>query len=178
MICANLKLKSAISKNRACALKKTTSTRQRFTSALLCVAILWFGTALAAHTAGAQNAPAGETFKARLSPVPIDATMMSTVAGSGALTATLAGKQLTITGTFEGLRSPATTAQIHRGIKGIRGPVLLDLDLTISKAVKGTLSGSVELTPDQIVDIRNGRLYLQIQSERAPDGNLWGWLLR
>jgi hypothetical protein len=52
------------------------------------------------------------------------------------------------------------------------------LDLMISKAVKGTLSGSVELTPDQITDLRAGRLYVQIQSERAPDGNLWGWLLR
>ena len=128
--------------------------------------------------AAAQNAPAGETFKARLSPVPIDATMMSTVAGFGSITATLSGKQLMITGTFEGLRSPATTAQIHRGMKGIRGPVILDLDLTISKAVKGTLSGSVELSPDQIVDLRAGRLYVQLQSERAPDGNLWGWLLR
>jgi hypothetical protein len=110
--------------------------------------------------------------------VPIDATMMSTIAGSGSLTATLAGKQLTIMGTFEGLRSPATTVQIHRGMKGIRGPVILDLDLTISKAVKGTLSGSVELTPDQMADLRAGRLYVQIQSERAPDGNLWGWLLQ
>ena len=34
------------------------------------------------------------------------------------------------------------------------------------------------LTPDQIADLRAGRLYVQIQSERAPDGNLWGWLLR
>jgi len=172
MICANLNVKSAIFRKRFYALRKTTAKRKRFTMVLLCV-IVWIG-----HAAGAQNAPAGETFKARLSPVPIDATMMSTIAGSGSLTATLAGKQLTITGTFEGLRSPATTAQIHRGPKGIRGPVILDLDLTISKAVKGTFSGSIELTPDQIADLRNGRLYVQIQSERAPDGNLWGWLLR
>ena len=87
-------------------------------------------------------------------------------------------RELTITGTFEGLRSPATTAQLRRGPKGIRGPAILDLDLTISKATKGTLSGSVELTPDQIADLRNGMLYVQLQSERAPDGNLWGWLLR
>jgi len=159
-------------------LKKTTSTRRRFTVVLPCVAILLFGTARVGNMAAAQNAPAGETFKARLSPVPIDATMMSTVAGFGSITATLSGKQLMITGTFEGLRSPVTTAQIHRGMKGIRGPVILDLDLTISKAVKGTLSGSVELSPDQIVDLRAGRLYVQLQSERAPDGNLWGWLLR
>jgi hypothetical protein len=172
MICANLKVKSAIFRNRVCALRKLTANRRGFTAILLCAAILCSG-----HPAGAQNAPAGETFKARLSPVPIDVTMMSTIAGSGSLTATLSGKQLAITGTFEGLRSPATTAQFHRGPKGIRGPAILDLDLTVSKAVKGTLSGSVELTPEQIVDLRSGRLYVQIQSERAPDGNLWGWLL-
>jgi hypothetical protein len=171
MICANSKQAAAFSKNRACVLKKTTAKRRGFTTILICAAILWIG-----HTAGAQNAPAGETFKTRLSPVPINSTMMSTVAGSGSLTAVLTGKQLTITGTFEGLRSPATTAQIRRGPKGIPGPAILDL--IVSKAAKGNVSGTLDLTPEQIADLRNGRLYVQIQSERAPDGNLWGWLLR
>jgi len=159
-------------------LEKTMATRRRFTVAVFCAAILCSVSVWPGHSAAAQNASAGETFKARLSPVPIDATMMSTIAGTGSLTATLSGKQLTINGTFEGLRSPATTAQLHRGIKGVRGPVILDLNLTISKGLQGTLRGTVELTPDQITDLRAGRLYLQIQSERAPDGNLWGWLLR
>jgi hypothetical protein len=124
------------------------------------------------------NAQTAEMFKARLSPVPINISMMSTVAGSGSLTATLQGKQLTIQGSFEGLRSPATTAQIRRGPKGIRGPVIPNFELAVTKAEKGTVSGTLELTPDQIADLRNGRWYLQIQSERAPDGNLWGWLLK
>jgi hypothetical protein len=115
-------------------------------------------------------------FRARLSPVPIDISMQSIIAGSGSLTAKLSGKQLTVTGTFEGLRSPATTAQIHRGPKGIPGPAILDIDVT--KSVKGTVSGSIELTPDQIKDLRSERLYVQVQSERAPNGNLWGWLLQ
>jgi hypothetical protein len=124
----------------------------------------------------AQNA---ETFKAHLSPVPINISMMSTIAGDGSITATLQGKQLTIQGTFEGLRSPATTVQIHRGPKGIPGPAIANLaDLTVTKTQKGTVSGTVELTPDQIADLRSGRWYVQIQSERAPDGNLWGWLLK
>jgi hypothetical protein len=127
----------------------------------------------------AQNGQSAESFKARLSPVPINISMMSTIAGSGSLTATLQGKQLTIQGTFEGLRSPATTVQIRRGPKGIPGPAIIDLrDLTLTKGQKGTVSGTIELTPDQIADLRNGRLYVQIQSERAPDGNLWGWLLQ
>lgn len=104
--------------------------------------------------------------------------MMSTIAGDGSLTATLKGNQLTIMGSFEGLRSPATSAQIHRGPKGIPGPAVAGFDLTVTKAVKGSVSGTIELTPDQIADLRKGEWYVQIQSERAPDGNLWGWLLR
>ncbi len=142
-------------------------------AALLTLALLSLALAIAA-----QDAQAPETFRARLSPVPINISMMSTIAGSGSLTATLAGKQLTVQGTFEGLRSPATTVQIRRGPKGIRGPVIPNLDLTVTKAEKGTVSGTLELTLQQITDLRNGRLYVQIQSERAPDGNLWGWLLK
>jgi hypothetical protein len=104
--------------------------------------------------------------------------MMTIIAGQGSLTATLNGKELTIQGTFEGLRSPATTAQIRRAPKGIPGTVVPNLDLTVTKAVKGTVSAKLELTPDQITDLREGRLYVQIQSEKAPDGNLWGWLLK
>jgi hypothetical protein len=127
--------------------------------------------------AGAQDSAKKETFKTRLSPVPIDLSMMATVAGTGTLTATLSGKQLTIQGTFLGLRSAATTAQIHRGPKGIPGPAVAGLDLSVTMAEKGEISGTLELTPDQIADLKSGRLYVQIQSERAPDGNLWGWLL-
>ena len=132
---------------------------------------------LASGAAGAQDGPKKETFKARLSPVPIDVSMMSTIAGSGSLTATLSGKQLTIQGTFAGLRSPATTAGIHRGAKGIPGPAIAGLDLRVTKAEKGEISGTLELTADQIADLKSGLLYVQIESERAPDGNLWGWVL-
>jgi hypothetical protein len=132
---------------------------------------------LLVSTIASLNAQNVETFRARLSPVPINISMMTTVAGNGTLTATLTGRQLTIQGTFEGLRSPATTAQIHRGPKAIPGPVIPNLELAVTKAAKGTISGTLELTPDQIADLRNGQWYVQIQSERAPDGNLWGWLL-
>jgi hypothetical protein len=143
------------------------------TAALLAAALLSL-----VSTSAAQNGQNAESFKARLSPVPINISMMATVAGSGSLTATLTGKHLAIQGTFEGLRSPATTVQIHRAPKGIPGPAIGDLTLTVTKAEKGNISGTLELTADQIADLRNGLLYVQIQSERAPDGNLWGWLLK
>lgn len=117
-----------------------------------------------------------QTFTARLTPVPIDAAMRSTISGMGSAKATLNGSTLTIEGTFEGLRTPATIAQIHRGpVTGVRGAAVLDL--TISKATSGSIEGSFSLTPEQIESLRKGRLYIQIHSEKAPDGNLWGWLL-
>jgi hypothetical protein len=101
--------------------------------------------------------------------------MQEAVAGLGSVSASLAGSTLTITGTFEGLRSPATVARVHRGPKGIRGPAVFDL--VVSKETSGTISGKLQLAPAQIADLKNGRLYLQLHSEKAPDGNLWGWLL-
>ena len=48
----------------------------------------------------------------------------NTVAGAGSASAVLAGTKLTITGTFEGLRSPATAARLHNGLaRGVRGAV-------------------------------------------------------
>ncbi|HZP34609.1 MAG TPA: CHRD domain-containing protein [Candidatus Acidoferrales bacterium] len=122
-------------------------------------------------------AQSGQTYKVRLSTVPVDATMLATVTGSGSAKAVLKGNTLMISGTFQGLRSPATRAAIHAGPqKGIRGPAIHDV--TVSKEKAGTLSGSVELSASEVEALKNGCLYLQIDSERAPDGNLWGWLLR
>jgi hypothetical protein len=131
-------------------------------------AILWLGAAAVAQT--------GEVYKTRLSVVPITVAMQETVAGQGSVTATLAGRRLTVMGTFEGLKSPATVARIHLASPGIRGPAILDL--TVTKAASGTISGSLDLTPAQVEELRNSRFYVQLYSERAPDGNLWGWLLR
>jgi hypothetical protein len=54
---------------------------------------------------------------------------------------------------------------------------MLELALTKTDAASGTLSGSFTLTPIQVADLEKGRLYVQLHSEKAPDGNLWGWLL-
>ncbi len=39
-------------------------------------------------------------------------------------------------------------------------------------------TGSLDLTPEQVQALHVGQLYIQISSEKAPEGNLWGWLLR
>jgi hypothetical protein len=124
-------------------------------------------------TAAAQNP---QTFKTRLAPVALDAAMKSTIAGTGSATATLSGAKFTVNGTFEGLKSNATMAHIHQGsAPGVRGAKLLDL--TVTKSMNGTLSGSFDLTPDQTESLKKGKWYVQIHSAKAPDGNLWGWLL-
>jgi len=134
---------------------------------------LMLGGALMALPAGAaQN---GEMYKARLSPVPIDIAMQANVAGMGNLTAMLVGNKLTINGTFDGLKSNATEAHINRGPKGIPGPSIHDL--TIQKSTSGSITGSIDLTPTEVDDLKNERLYVQLSSERAPDGNLRGWIL-
>jgi hypothetical protein len=127
--------------------------------------------------ASIASAQAPERYKARLTTVPMDGGMRSTVSGSGAATVSLAGSMLSITGTFDGLKSPATGATLHSGrAKGVRGASVADL--VVSKSVRGSLSGTVSLTPDQVKELRDGRLYIEVASEKAPEGNLWGWILK
>lgn len=125
--------------------------------------------------ASSSHAQAGKTFRTRLSPVPIDLTMAATIAGSGSLTAVLNGTKLTVNGTFEGLKSPATVVRLHKGQRGVRGPAILDL--RTSRGTSGAITGTVDLTPQLVQDLLNSRLYVQLHSEKAPEGNLWGWLL-
>ena len=143
--------------------------------AVIGASILGLGLLTAAHAlAGAQG---GEKYRARLSPVPVEASTLASIAGSGSVTAVLSdGTRLTLTGTFEGLRTPATVAHLHNGRKGVRGPAVFDL--TVSKAVSGTISGTITMSRAQAQDLKDGKFYVQIHSEKAPDGNLWGWLLQ
>ena len=114
-------------------------------------------------------------YRARLSPVPLDVAMQATVAGSGTVTGTLAGSTLTLNGTYKDLKTAATVVRLHRGPRiAMRGPAIADLKA--SGGTTGTIAGTIELTKEQLDDLSNGRLYVQLHSEKAPDGNLWGWL--
>jgi hypothetical protein len=142
-------------------------TQPRRTPIVVAAAVLLSASVLAQAT----------SYRARLAPVPIaNLNAAATVKGIGAATATLKGSTLTISGTFEGLATNATTAKLHVGLKtGVRGPVAFDLQAT--PATKGTVSGSVQLNKEQLSDLAQGKLYIQLHSEKAPEGNLWGWLL-
>jgi hypothetical protein len=118
-----------------------------------------------------------QTFKARLSPLAVDAQLVNVITGHGAVSAVLAGSKLTVTGTFDGMRSDATVAHLHQGkATGLPGPVIHEL--TVSKGMGGTISGSADLTPAEVEALRKGLIYVMVHSTGAPDGNLWGWLLK
>jgi CHRD domain-containing protein len=122
-----------------------------------------------------MRAQGSKTYKARLSPVPV-AAYTPTVVGSGSATATLTGSTMVIAGTFAGLNTPATTARIYKSPKpGLRGTPLFDL--SVSGGTSGTLTGQFNLTPAQVQELAQGRYYVQLHSEKAAEGNLWGWLL-
>jgi hypothetical protein len=127
----------------------------------------------------AVGAQATRTYKARLAPVPV-AAFTPTVVGSGSATATLSGTKLTITGSFEGLSSPVTTVRLCKSDKpGMRGTPFADLSASPAAGggTSGTISGQLDLSTAQVEELAQGRYYVQLQSEKAAEGNLWGWLL-
>src|SRR4029078_907713 len=118
-----------------------------------------------------------ETFKARLSPVAVDTQLVSVITGHGSVSAVLTGTKFTITGAFDGMHSTATVAHLHQSkAMGLPGPVVHEL--SVSKGMGGTISGAADLTPAEVEALRKGLLYVMVHSTGAPDGNLWGWLLK
>ena len=133
---------------------------------------------LAGSAAVSLVAQGGDKYTARLAWVPTGGA--DRVTGKGTATATLSGKSLAISGSFEGLGGPATIARVHQGVaKGARGKPVADV--TVPKSTSGTFSVTIPLTDEQTEALKQGKLYLQLNGDKglAPDGaNLWGWFLR
>jgi len=140
------------------------------------------------------QAQGGDKFKARLAPAPplglrgergsAFPTPASMVAGIGNASATLSGKKLSVTGSFEKMASPPTVAKVGLGpAPGARLDLILDLQLTKSTTstppgTSGTIAGTFDLTPAQVDGLKKGKMYIQLNSESAPNGHLLGWLLK
>ena len=122
-------------------------------------------------------APAfAETFETRLAPAPVTDGTRNDIMGEGGATADLDGNRLTVKGDFQGLTSNATTAHLYDGIRiGAMGPKAFDI--TVTPHTVGSVSGSVTLSAAQVRAVRAGHFYIQINSQKAPTGNLIGWLL-
>jgi hypothetical protein len=141
-----------------------------------------------AVTAVAQS---GDKYKARLSAVPslnsrgagITVTGDSVKGAEGSSIATLSGKKLTVSGSFEKFASPATEANLFMGpAMGARNyPGTALFKLTLMKAAdgkSGTFSGMFDLSTEQVDALKKGKLYLQVHSEGSPTGHVVGWLAR
>ncbi|MEO8300228.1 MAG: CHRD domain-containing protein [Rhizomicrobium sp.] len=115
-------------------------------------------------------------YEAGLDPTPFDATNRADVIESiGTLTATLDGSMLTVRGTFSNFTSPATGGSFRIGLaKGVPGDAIGSL--TVDHARLGSFSGTIKLTSAQMAALKNEALYVRIDSEKAPDGNVQGWL--
>jgi hypothetical protein len=132
--------------------------------------------AATAACAVAAAAVAADTFRVRLTPVPIEASTAAATTGQGNATAQLEGTKLTLKGAFAGLKGAATVAQLHEGaVTGVRGPAIADF--TVPSAQSGSFTADITLTVAQADAVRRGHMYVQIASASAPEGNLWGWLL-
>ena len=121
-------------------------------------------------------ASAADVYASRLTAVAYDGAMRANVQGDGHVSATLNGSSLTVTGDFAGLPSAASSVKLYSGPGiGVPGDALLDLQL--SGQNQGSISGTVKLNSRQLAALKQGHVYVQLNSQKAPDGNLWGWLL-
>lgn len=115
-------------------------------------------------------------YEAQMDPAPFDASTRADILGSiGQVSATLTGNTLTVNGTFKDMTSPAIAASVRIGLmKGVVGEAIGPLAVT--RTPQGSVSGSVQLNPAQIEALNREAIYVRIDSEKAPDGNLQGWL--
>jgi hypothetical protein len=122
----------------------------------------------------AGPAAAAEGYQTDLGPTPLDGSNRANVLGRGSVTATLEGTKFTLQGKFAGLATPATQAHLCMGaVMGGTGPALYEVTITPGRS--GQVSGSVTLTQEQVAALKKGQIYLLLDSQNAPKGNLWGW---
>jgi hypothetical protein len=117
---------------------------------------------------------AAQGYQTNIGPTPLNGSNRVNVLGRGAVLATLDGTKFTLHGSFAGLATPATDAHLCIGnVMGGTGPAIYDVFVT--PALGGDLSGTMAFTPDQVAALKAGRIYLLLDSQKAPKGNLWGW---
>lgn len=122
----------------------------------------------------AGGAFAAEGYQTNLGPTPLDGSNRANVLGRGAVLATLDGRNFVLHGSFAGLATPATDAHLCLGnVMGGTGSVIYDV--TVTPAVNGEVSATVTFTPEQVAALQAGKIYLLLDSQKAPKGNLWGW---
>lgn len=115
-------------------------------------------------------------FSERLLAAPFDTAMRPHVQGDGRVEASLNGRIATLTGNFEGLSAPATKVRVFNG-PGPAIPGAPVFDLAFTPGQSGTFNGTLRLTARQAADLQAQKFYVRIDTDRAPEGALIGWLM-
>jgi hypothetical protein len=125
------------------------------------------------------SAPAyAADFVAELDPAAHDNSTRLQVQGEGAVTGTLTGNRLVLSGRFSGLNAAAAKARLGQAMVLGTPATSFFADLTISSGTSGSISGTVTLTPAQVASLNDKALFIQIDSANpSPNGTLWGWFL-
>jgi hypothetical protein len=79
----------------------------------------------------------------------------------------------TISGSVTTKDVAGTMAHIHRGAKGANGPVIVPLD---KNGDTYSVPAGRKLTPQQIEDLKAGRLYVNVHTTRNKGGEVRGQL--
>ena len=121
------------------------------------------------------QATSSQTYRARLSPMPVTSLTVDKITGEGEVILTLNGNRLSINGHFSGMSSAAIMAHIHNGPPAQPGPVMFQLQFNNADD-GGSISGELQLTPAQLTALNENALYVQIHSANNPAGELRGWI--
>jgi len=90
--------------------------------------------------------------------------------GTGTATLTLDGDKLTYDITYKDLSGPATAAHIHGPAEpGANAGVMVPFS-NPSSPIKGT----VDLTPEQVKDLKAGKEYINVHTKENPGGEIRG----
>lgn len=82
---------------------------------------------------------------------------------------------LRYTVTWNGLSGPVTIAHLHGpALPGKDGPP----EVTVHGPYKSPLSGSVMLSADTERDLMDGRVYLNLHTQKYPNGEARAWLAK
>jgi len=129
---------------------------------LLTAAVAW---------SGAQSATVA--YKATLSGAQEVPPVAGPASGSAAVNVDTATKQASWTVTYNGLSGPPKAAHIHcGGAAGANGPVAVP----IASIATSPSQGSGAMTDAQLADLQAGKCYVNIHTEKNPNGELRGQL--
>jgi hypothetical protein len=93
---------------------------------------------------------------------------------SGRFTATVTGTTLKWRLTFTHLSGSATAAHIHRGARGVSGPIVVPL----CGPCTSPLTGTSNVTEAVLNEMLARKMYVNVHTEKNPNGEIRGQITR